>query len=124
MTAQEAQAWKVGQLAAETGLTVRALHRCDHLGLVRPPARTPAGHRLYVEFDVERLYRVLALRQLGLPLDAIGRVLDGQTSIEGLLEGHRACLDRQLVAMRTRRAQLAERRAPLGESVIAEVEAA
>jgi DNA-binding transcriptional MerR regulator len=107
MTAQEAQAWKVGQLAAETGLTVRALHHYDHLGLVRPSARTPAGYRLYVEPDVERLYRVLALRQLGLPLDAIGRVLDGQSSFEELLDAHRDYLDRQLVALRTLRAQLA-----------------
>jgi MerR family transcriptional regulator, thiopeptide resistance regulator len=106
MTAQETKVWKVGQLAASTGLTVRALHHYDHLGLVRPSARTPAGYRLYVETDVERLYQVLALRQLGLPLDAISKVLDETSSIEGLLESHRAYLDRQMVAIRTLRAQL------------------
>ncbi|MHB8295725.1 MAG: MerR family transcriptional regulator [Acidimicrobiales bacterium] len=107
MTGHEAKVWKVGQLAAETGLTVRALHHYDHLGLVSPSARTAAGYRLYVESDVARLYQVLALRQLGLPLDAIGAVLDGQSSIEELLEAHREYLDRQLVALRTLRAQLA-----------------
>ncbi len=107
MTAQDIRAWKIGQLAAETGLTVRALHHYDHLGLVQPSARTDSGYRLYAESDVERLYRVLALRQLGLPLDAIGRVLDGQTSIEELLDAHREYLDRQLVALRTLRAQVA-----------------
>lgn len=86
---------------------MRALHHYDHVGLVRPSARTEAGYRLYAESDVERLYRVLALRQLGLPLDAIGRVLDGQSSIEDLLDAHREYLDRQLVALRTLRAQLA-----------------
>ncbi|MDA8061251.1 MAG: MerR family transcriptional regulator, partial [Actinomycetota bacterium] len=106
MTAHDAKVWKVGQLAAETGLTVRALHHYDHLGLVSPSARSAAGYRLYVEADVERLYQVLALRQLGLPLDAIGEVLDGASSIEGLLESHRAYLDRQMVAIRTLRAQL------------------
>ncbi len=49
---------------------------------------------------------MLALRQLGLPLDAVGAVLDGQSVIGELLERHRAYLDRQLVAMRTLRAQL------------------
>ena len=107
MTAQQTRAWKIGQLAAETGLTVRALHHYDHLGVVRPSARTEAGYRLYAESDVERLYRVLALRQLGLALDAIGRVLDGQSSIEELLDAHRDYLDRQLVTLRTLRAQLA-----------------
>ncbi len=107
MTAQETHVWKIGQLAAETGLTVRALHHYDHLGLVRPSARTEAGYRLYAEPDVERLYQVLALRQLGLALDAIGTVLDGCSSIEELLEVHRVYVDRQLVALRTLRAQLA-----------------
>ncbi|MHB1519602.1 MAG: MerR family transcriptional regulator [Acidimicrobiales bacterium] len=96
----------MGQLAAEPGVTVRALHHYDHLGLVSPSARTAAGYRLYMESDVARLYQVLALRQLGLPLDAIGEVLDGPSSIEGLLERHRAYLDRQMIAVRTLRAQL------------------
>lgn len=103
---QDGQTWKVGQLAKLTGLTVRTLHHYDHLGLVRPSDRTAAGYRLYDEADVERLYQVLALRQLGLPLDAVGAVLDGRTSIRDLLERHQAYLDRQLVAMRTLRAQL------------------
>lgn len=106
MSERSSQVWKVGQLAASTGLTVRALHHYDQVGLVRPSARTPAGHRLYEEPDVERLYQVLALRQLGLPLEAIGQVLDGTSSIGVLLEQHRAYLDRQLVAIRTLRAQL------------------
>jgi DNA-binding transcriptional MerR regulator len=60
MTAHEAKVWKVGKLTAETGLTVRALHHYDHLGLASPSARTAAGYRLYVESDVARLYQVLA----------------------------------------------------------------
>lgn len=106
VTVQDGQLWKVGQLAKLTGLTVRALHHYDHLGLVQPSAHTAAGYRLYSETDVERLYQVLALRQLGLPLNAVGAVLDGQSPIGELLERHRAYLDRQLVAMRTLRAQL------------------
>ncbi len=63
MTAQQTRAWKIGQLAAETGLTVRALHHYDHLSVLRPSARTSAGYRLYGESDVEWLYQVLALRR-------------------------------------------------------------
>jgi DNA-binding transcriptional MerR regulator len=82
------------------------LHHYDHLGLVSPPAPTAAGYRLFVESDVARLYQVLALRQLGLPLNAIGEALDGPSLIEGLLESHRAYLDRQIIVIRTLRAQL------------------
>lgn len=71
--------WKVGELATATGLTVRALHHFDEIGLVRPTERSPAGHRRYTAEDVRRLYRVLALRHLGLPLSEIAHLLDGAT---------------------------------------------
>lgn len=69
-------AWKVGALAKATGLTVRALHHYDHIGLLKPSARSAAGHRLYTAGDVARLYRVSLLRRLGFPLEQITSVLD------------------------------------------------
>jgi DNA-binding transcriptional MerR regulator len=72
MSYVEERRWKVGELARATGLTVRALHHYDELGLLVPSERTQAGHRLYGEDDVRRLYRVVALRHLGLPLSERG----------------------------------------------------
>jgi len=69
--------WKVGELARATGLTVRALHHYDELGLLVPSERTFAGYRLYGDRDVRRLYRIVALRGLGLRLDEIAEVIDG-----------------------------------------------
>jgi len=63
-------------LAQLTGLTVRALHHYDHLGLLTPSGRTGAGHRLYTAEDVARLYRISLLRRLGFSLEQIGHVLD------------------------------------------------
>ena len=71
------QGWKVGELATVGGLTVRTLHHYDEIGLLVPSERTPAGHRLYGSRDVERLYRILALRHLGMKLDEIRTVLAG-----------------------------------------------
>src|SRR3954466_13311112 len=68
--------WKVGELARRAGLTVRTLHHWDAIGLVVPSERTGAGHRVYSDDDVRRLYRVVALRGLGLPLGEGGRGLD------------------------------------------------
>lgn len=68
--------WKVGALAGLTGLTVRALHHYDHLGLLPASQRSAAGHRLYTADDVARLYRIVLLRRLGFPLEQIARVLD------------------------------------------------
>lgn len=70
------QAWKIGELARTTGLTVRALHHYDHIGLLSPSLRTGAGHRLYTASDVARLYRVCLLRRLGFPLERITSVLE------------------------------------------------
>jgi MerR family transcriptional regulator, thiopeptide resistance regulator len=70
--------WKVGELAAATGLTVRTLHHFDEIGLLRPTERSATGHRLYDKDDVRRLYRIVALRQLGMPLGEIAASLDGE----------------------------------------------
>jgi len=66
----------VGELARAAGLTVRALHHYDAVGLLHPSARTAAGHRRYSSRDVVRLYRVLALRELGLSLEQVSTLLD------------------------------------------------
>jgi DNA-binding transcriptional MerR regulator len=71
--------WKVGELAAATGLTVRSLHYFDEIGLLRPAQRSAAGHRLYDGADVRRLHRILTLRRLGVPLSEVRRSLEGGT---------------------------------------------
>ena len=87
---------RIGDLARRTGLTVRTLHHYDELGLVKPGERTHAGHRIYSEADVERLYRVLALRSLGLRLDAIARVLEQPGELREVVARHRAAVERGL----------------------------
>jgi MerR family transcriptional regulator, thiopeptide resistance regulator len=68
--------WSVGELAKQTGLTVRTLHHYDEIGLARPSQRTAAGHRRYTGDDVRRLHRVVALRGFGFSLTEIGALLD------------------------------------------------
>jgi DNA-binding transcriptional MerR regulator len=70
--------WKIGELARRTGLTVRTLHHYDEIGLLSPAERSDGGHRVYDEAAVQRLYRIVSLRSLGFPLDAIGHALDSE----------------------------------------------
>lgn len=79
----EGRRWRIGELATAAGLTVRTLHHFDAVRLVVPSERSATGHRRYTEPDVQRLYRVLALRQLGLPLDQVRRVLDDDGDRDG-----------------------------------------
>ncbi|WP_353115050.1 MerR family transcriptional regulator [Microbacterium sp.] len=70
----------VGVVAARLGLTVRTLHHWDALGLASPSARTPGGYRSYDDADIARLRRVALLRDLGVPLDRIRTLLDGDAA--------------------------------------------
>jgi MerR family transcriptional regulator, thiopeptide resistance regulator len=70
--------WSIGDLAAQTGLTVRTLHHYDEIGLVRP-GRTGAGHRRYTAAEVVRLHRIVTLRGFGFGLAEIATLLDATT---------------------------------------------
>lgn len=72
-------AFTVGDLSRLTGVTVRALHHYDDIGLVRPSQRSSAGYRLYDDDDVRRLQQVLVFRELGVPLDEIAAAIDAGT---------------------------------------------
>src|SRR5262245_17001377 len=85
-------AFTVGELSRWTGVTVRALHHYDAIGLVVPSQRSPAGYRLYDDQDALRLQQVLVFRELGVPLDEIAAALDGATDRAALLREHRAAL--------------------------------
>ena len=66
----------VGAVADLTGVSVRTLHHYDHIGLVVPSIRTPAGYRGYTDADIERLHLVLVYRSVGMALDEIRALLD------------------------------------------------
>lgn len=55
---------------------MRTLHHYDDLGLLCPSERSPSGYRLYRPEDALRLQQILVWRELGLPLEAIRRILD------------------------------------------------
>ena len=69
-------AWRVGELARRTGLSVRTLHYYDEIGLLSPSRRTDGGHRLYTAGDVLRLQRIRSLQHLGFTLREIRGCLD------------------------------------------------
>lgn len=102
--------WKVGEVASATGLTVRALHHYDEIGLVEPSARTSGGHRLYTDADLVRLYQVTAMRQLGLTLEQIAGLLSERVGVREVIEEQLEQVDRQIrAAVRLRRQLLAAR---------------
>jgi DNA-binding transcriptional MerR regulator len=57
--------YRVKEVASLSGLTVRALHHYDSIGLLAPSARSGAGYRLYDDDDLLRLQQILIGRELG-----------------------------------------------------------
>ena len=87
---------QIGELASATGLTVRTLHHYEEIGLLAASARSDAGYRLYGDEDVRRLYQIVALRQLGLKLDQIKAVLDGEADPMHVVKQHLEAVERAL----------------------------
>lgn len=67
---------RIGEVARRTGLTVRALHHYDRLGLLVPSERSWGDHRLYTPSDLRRLLDIQHLRSLGLSLAEVQAALD------------------------------------------------
>src|SRR5262245_26719016 len=85
--------YRIGEFAALTGVTVRALQHYDRLGLVRP-SRTESGHRVYSEQDRQRVRYILALRAIGMSLQHIKNALDASPSrVAELFHAQRAHLE-------------------------------
>ena len=81
-------------MASLAGISVRTLHHYDHIGLLAPSARTPAGYRLYGTEDLLQAQQILLYRELDLPLEEIRRILDdpGFDPV-GALTQHRRSLE-------------------------------
>ena len=65
----------VTEVSKLTGVSVRALHHYDNIGLLKPTRVTEAGYRLYDDTALERLYMILVFRELGLSLKEITGIL-------------------------------------------------
>jgi DNA-binding transcriptional MerR regulator len=97
---------RVQEFAQLAGVTVKALHHYDRLGILKP-RRTGSGYRIYVEQDLARLEQIVALKFLGLPLKQIGILLDRDPLQlpealrlqRRVLEEKRRLLDRALCAV-------------------------
>lgn len=90
-------ALKVGEIAKQTGVSVRTLHYYDEIGLLSPSYRTETGYRLYVEDDIIRLQQIVSLRQIGFSLEEIRKCLDRSNySLSQVIQLHMTQLREQI----------------------------
>ena len=115
--------WKVGELARRTGLSVRALHYYEEIGLLSPSQRTDSGHRLYTAGDVVRLQQIKSLRALGLSLREIRESLDRPDfPLRRVIELHLSRLKEQIELQRRLYELLEKVAARLGSEEVSSAE--
>jgi DNA-binding transcriptional MerR regulator len=66
---------RIGEVAAQAGVTTKAIRYYERIGLLAPPARTEAGYRRYDAGTLTRLRFVRAAQAVGLSLGEIREVI-------------------------------------------------
>ncbi|MGC1296536.1 MAG: MerR family transcriptional regulator, partial [Alloacidobacterium sp.] len=107
------------EFAELAGVTVRALHHYDRLGLLRPKQRSEGGYRLYSMRDFARLEQLVVLKFLGIPLKQMRALLESEANLAGVLQRQfnvlaekRLQLDRAIRAIGNARRSLQSRNEP------------
>ncbi|MCZ4612044.1 MerR family transcriptional regulator [Streptomyces sp. Lzd4kr] len=98
--------YSIGELARRTGLTVKTIRFYSDRGIVAPTDRSPAGYRLYDIHAVARLDLVRTLRDLGVDLPTIRRVVNRELSLPEVAATHAEALAVQIRVLRRRHAVL------------------
>ena len=86
-----------------TGVSVRALHHYDAIGLLKPTQVTESGYRLYDENALEKLYMILVFRELGLSLKEIADIVHAPDY------NRNRVLEKQITLMQARAEKLQDR---------------
>ncbi len=87
----------IGDLAEETGLSLRTIRHYDEIGLLPASARTDGGFRVYTHTDLDRLLVIRSMKPLGFTLGDMTELLTivdkladnpSDEPARGLLEGY------------------------------------
>jgi DNA-binding transcriptional MerR regulator len=90
----EGMRYSVSQAARLAGVSVRTLRWYDEIGLLKPTEVTPAGYRFYDDEAMAVLQQILFYRELGVPLEQIGRILSApEHDRTEALKKHRTLLE-------------------------------
>jgi len=114
---------RIQDVAADTGLTTRAIRYYEEIGLLEPAARSDGAYRLFDASDLERLRFIRSLRDdAGFSLAQIGQLLEDEAARErnrqrfrttgdqaerrALIGDASARVDRQIATLEAKRARL------------------
>ena len=73
---------QIGDVAEQTGLSLRTIRYYEEAGLVAPSQRTTGGFRLYLDADIERLELIKQMKPLGFSLVEMRDALTALDTLE------------------------------------------
>lgn len=92
--------WTVNEVSKMSGVSVRALHYYDEIGLLTPAQRTEAGYRLYNEGKMAELKEIMLFRELDFGLSEIAKLIKARNRDKSLM------LRRQAELLRLKRERI------------------
>jgi DNA-binding transcriptional MerR regulator len=92
--------YTIGELSALSGVAVRRIRFYSDKALLPPSARTGAGYRVYSETDLARLDLIRALRQAGVSLETIRKVLSRRLTLIEVLQMRLGTLEAKIASRR------------------------
>ncbi|GIV87247.1 MAG: MerR family transcriptional regulator [Chloroflexus sp.] len=104
---------RIGELARQTGVSVKTIRFYEQIGVLPPPPRMENNYRFYSPDMVDRLRFITHARSLGLSLREIAAILALSDRGEPPCGEMLASLDRQIAAIDQRIADLQELRTAL-----------
>lgn len=87
---------KIGEVSKETGLSVSNIRFYERKGLLCPKRREESQYREYGPEDVRRLKEIMLLRKLGISVESIYLLYQGQAEYESLLTRQEKELQEQM----------------------------
>jgi DNA-binding transcriptional MerR regulator len=97
MSTEPETRYRIGEVAARTGVSTRTLRYYEEVGLVDNPGKSSGGSRRYTAAEVARIERVLELRNvMGFDLERIAEIVRAEKRLELLREEyHRGVTQRR-----------------------------
>ncbi|MFD1413774.1 MerR family transcriptional regulator [Oceanobacillus jeddahense] len=91
--------YSIGEVAKEINITVRTLRYYDEINLLKPSYTAESGYRFYSNENIITLQRIIALKELGFPLNEIKTILD-QKNWENVFEEQLALIAKEKERLR------------------------
>jgi DNA-binding transcriptional MerR regulator len=119
-----AEGLRISDAASRAGVSARTLRYYEELGLLSPSGHTSGGERRYREADLQRLDRILELREvLGMNLEEIKEFLESETRLDEVRDAYRAKKDEPTEEARAQQRVLLEEALHLNEELARQLDA-